>query len=65
MAEHVSVFLRGELQGHRLLSGCQAHISLSKTNKTGMEGREMAQWLRAPAVLAEDPGSVPNTYTVN
>jgi hypothetical protein len=22
---------------------------------------EMAQWLRAPAVLAEDPGSIPST----
>jgi hypothetical protein len=36
----------------------------NKQNRDGGK-RDGVQWLRAPAVLAEDPGAVPNTHMVN
>ena len=38
-----------------------AHIKIKKENYA----REMAQQLRALAVLAEDPGSIPNIHTAS
>jgi hypothetical protein len=37
-------------------------MQLFKRTKLG--AGEMAQWLRALAALAKDPGLVPNTHTV-